>query len=421
LKNEDDIDQMKAYLESLKRCDKTFDYRVGRDTDGMVTGFVWQTGVMRKDFELNGNVLFVDRMGASKNTRCWSYHATAMLDSEKRVCLASEGLLVGESVEGYAWKIEMTFDMTPGRKLLDFEYIHVDRIHQGESMLDILKIWDTCHLMLDQKHLLDPKIGAWPNHFGLGFWQRVSEPLTRMVNTCCVQECNNALHDLRSIVANIPTHAAYVEDHIHKKRHMFAEHIICNYPGNLFSRGTQLAESNHTCVFARLGHQVETPVKLVRSLLGRCIDICAERNHWLIKNNFEATAVSVLAATSSNDRASILGLGKWGNEINQGVCRRSAKLQVEEEDGVLVYSRKDGELGYRHELNVGARECICKPCLAYCGIQCEHLLLVSGKFDLSLWHKRWHHRTHLDKCDRPKESADDLLLLLLTQRLVSLG
>jgi len=43
LKNEDDVDQMKAYLESLKRCDKTVDYWVGRGTDGTVTGFVWQT------------------------------------------------------------------------------------------------------------------------------------------------------------------------------------------------------------------------------------------------------------------------------------------------------------------------------------------------------------------------------------------
>jgi len=156
-------------------------------------------------------------------------------------------------------------------------------------------------------------------------------------------------------------------------------------------------------------------VKLVRSLLGWHIDICAERNHWLIKNNFEATAVSVLPATSSNNRAAILGLGQWGYEIYQGVCRRSAKLQVDEEDSVLVCSRKDGELCYRHELNVGARECICKPHLACCGIQCEHLLLVSGKFDLSLWHKRWHHRAHgisTSQCDRPEESADDLLSLV---------
>jgi len=191
---------------------------------------------MRKDFELNGNVLFVDRMGASKNTRGWPHQTTAMLDSEKRVCVASEGLLVGESVEGCAWKIEMTCEMTPGKKLSDLECIYADGIHQGESVPDISKIRVTCHLMLDQKHLLNPKIRAWPNHFGPGFWQRVSEPLTRMVNTCYVQDCNNALNDLWSIVANISSHAACVEDHIQKKQHMFAEHIIHTYPGNLFRR-----------------------------------------------------------------------------------------------------------------------------------------------------------------------------------------
>ncbi|KAG7347922.1 hypothetical protein IV203_016627 [Nitzschia inconspicua] len=67
LGDQNDVQRMIHYLEKMVKCDPTFDYRIGRSADRTVTGFVWQTGVMRRDFELYGDVLFVDCMGKSIN------------------------------------------------------------------------------------------------------------------------------------------------------------------------------------------------------------------------------------------------------------------------------------------------------------------------------------------------------------------
>ncbi len=89
-----ELNNIVTYLNSLKAKDPTFDYRVGRADDGRITGFVIQTGIMRRDFELYGGTLCVNRLGRSLNHQGWPYLTTAMLDSEGRACLASEAITV---------------------------------------------------------------------------------------------------------------------------------------------------------------------------------------------------------------------------------------------------------------------------------------------------------------------------------------
>ena len=73
---------------------------------------------MRRDFELFGEVLFIDRLGRSLNTKGWPSMTTAMLDGDKRVCLASEAITIAEQVDAYAWKIRMTYKIL--RAMQDF-------------------------------------------------------------------------------------------------------------------------------------------------------------------------------------------------------------------------------------------------------------------------------------------------------------
>ncbi|KAG7349212.1 hypothetical protein IV203_011809 [Nitzschia inconspicua] len=84
LGDQNDVQNILHYLDKMVKCDPTFDYRNGRSSDGTVTGFVWQTGVMRRDFELYGDVLFVDCMGKSINTKGWPINTIAMLDCNAR-------------------------------------------------------------------------------------------------------------------------------------------------------------------------------------------------------------------------------------------------------------------------------------------------------------------------------------------------
>jgi hypothetical protein len=74
---------------------------------------------MRRDFELHGSTLFVDRMGRPLNNKGCSLMTIAMLSGEKKVCLACEAIDISESVDAYAWVIKATVEMTPGIELDD--------------------------------------------------------------------------------------------------------------------------------------------------------------------------------------------------------------------------------------------------------------------------------------------------------------
>jgi hypothetical protein len=78
-----DIGQVENYLESLATADPPFKY--GRDTNAMgdVTGYIWQTGVMPRDFELYGSALFLDRIGRPLNSQSWPLMTKGMLSGEK--------------------------------------------------------------------------------------------------------------------------------------------------------------------------------------------------------------------------------------------------------------------------------------------------------------------------------------------------
>jgi hypothetical protein len=72
-----------TFLDSLAQADPSFKYRRIMNSIGDVTGYVWQTGVMRRDFELFGSTLFVDRLGRPLNKVGWPLMTMALLSGEK--------------------------------------------------------------------------------------------------------------------------------------------------------------------------------------------------------------------------------------------------------------------------------------------------------------------------------------------------
>ena len=291
LHDQNDVTRIKKFLQSMSAADSTFTYRESWSDDGTPTGFVWQTGVMRRDFELFGDVLFVDCLGRHLNNKGWPVNTLAMLDGEKRVCLPCEGLTIGESVEGYAWLIKSTVDMAPKRQLSDIKVIYADGILAGETILRQLGIEDTCHLVLDHHHLLSEEIGAWPKEFTLAWWGRVKDDLGIMVKSYDVVEYNAALGRLRAVVARDRRLSQYLETSIHAKRHLFANHLIQNYHTNLKRQGNVPAEANHSSIVGRIGSLVVTPVELISNLINRHVNISAERNHEIQQYSLQCNAL----------------------------------------------------------------------------------------------------------------------------------
>jgi hypothetical protein len=60
-----DIQQIESYLQGLAQG-YTFKWRKATNKNGQVVSIVWQSGVMRLDFELYGSTSFLDRLGLNK-------------------------------------------------------------------------------------------------------------------------------------------------------------------------------------------------------------------------------------------------------------------------------------------------------------------------------------------------------------------
>ena len=92
----------------------------------------------------------------------------------------------------------------------------------GETLLGLLGIDETCKLILDHTHLISDDMGAWPKEFGLTLWATLKADLTLMVKSTH----DAALDRVRTKLQSNPKWSSYLEDNIHAKRHLFANHII---------------------------------------------------------------------------------------------------------------------------------------------------------------------------------------------------
>jgi hypothetical protein len=166
--------------------------------NNIVTGYVWQTGVMRRDFELYGSTLFVDRLGRPLNNKGWPLMTLAMLSEEKKVCLASEAIVFSERVSAYACVIAETVDMTPGVDLADVKVIYGDGILGGGGLLRDLEISATCNIILDHQHLLSEDIG--PKKIGKT-WPQIKDDCTDLVKSYDENIYNSCLNRVSEITS----------------------------------------------------------------------------------------------------------------------------------------------------------------------------------------------------------------------------
>ncbi|KAG7346548.1 hypothetical protein IV203_005616 [Nitzschia inconspicua] len=411
LGDQNDVQRMIHYLDKMVKCDPTFDYRIGRSADGTVTGFVWQTGVMRRDFELYGDVLFVDCMGKSINTKGWPINTIAMLDGEKKVCLPCEALIINETIDGYVWVINCILSMAPERKCRDIKFLVGDGIFAAETILTKLGIEGTCRVLLDHHHLLSLEIGSWPKAFGLNLFSLLKEDLTLMVNSPSATAYEQALEGVRSKLHNHPDqkHAQYLETHIHSKRHLFANHIVQSLPGHLNIQGNAPAEANHASIVAQVGSMVMEPVLLLESLMEWHLSICSERNHCISLRHVQCQALAVQSTDRSTIEAlkglsstieALKGLSSWGFKLYEKAIRHSQKLHHRKNlDGSHQFDYIDGSSTLTIEASTDV--CSCPVWVATGGTtQCSHLLLLQGGFRKEKWAVRWHQRTALGKSPR---------------------
>jgi hypothetical protein len=214
-------------------------------------------------------------------------------------------------------------------------------------------------------------------------------------------------------VKDKPKFAAYIEEHIHGKCHLFANHIIKTYPANQERQGNAPAEANHSGVVGRIGSSVVSPCELIAKLLRRHEQVCAERNHVLSKYFLSSQAKSMKADKALMQLA-LLKLGQWGYELFQQSLKHTGYIEhTINDDGSHTFLHRQTD--YQFTLPANPTVCQCRKWVAFDGIQCSHLLLAHDSFQVDCWKERWLQRKCLDVSKEtghfmggnPDGSADD--------------
>jgi hypothetical protein len=309
----------------------------------------------------------------------------AMLSGEKKVCVASEAIVFSETVDAYEWMIRATVEMTPAVRLLDIKVIYGDGILGGGRLLQQLGISATCRVVLDHQHLISEDIGAWPKRFGRT-WAQVKHDCINLVKSYDEQTYNDCLDRIRTAVCHNPRLIAYVEDKIHSKRHMFANHLVQHYPLNLARQGNAAAESNHSSKIRRLGPIHSTPVKLIEALLKRHKDISATRHKDIQKYYVQRMAQADFIHNSTIKRAAQRPTS-WGMELFEYCMNQSEKIVMLTKETHCEFVDIANHDIVLFTLPHRATTCHCRFWTSY-HLQCPHLLLLHKGFRENLCSQR---------------------------------
>ncbi len=123
---------IERFLEALHQKDPGFTYKIAIASDGSRCGYVWMTPAMRRSFELYGDVLFLDMMKRKTNSQEWPYVGPVVLNGNKKIEVAAEGILVTESLDAYDFVVTAMLEMAHKRKKEDINVICGDGIFRGD-------------------------------------------------------------------------------------------------------------------------------------------------------------------------------------------------------------------------------------------------------------------------------------------------
>ena len=100
------------YMTILSQQQSGFEFDILVDSDNYATGCIWQTAVMRKNFELYGGYICLDAMKRPINKYQWPYMAIAMYNEMNKICVACEAIICTEREDAYRAMIDFVLRNT---------------------------------------------------------------------------------------------------------------------------------------------------------------------------------------------------------------------------------------------------------------------------------------------------------------------
>ena len=107
--------QLVNLLYQLSKADKGFTYKVFFDHRNKISGFMWQTSVMRSNFERFGSCIFLDAMKKATNTHLYNYIAPTVQNEFRNSVVACEAMVAAERTDAYIAILNGLTEMSPGR------------------------------------------------------------------------------------------------------------------------------------------------------------------------------------------------------------------------------------------------------------------------------------------------------------------
>ncbi len=119
---------------SLESQNNGFSVTFLRSNQGRITGCIWQTAIMRDNFERFGGFLSMDTMKRNLTDIDWPYMAISMYNELNSVCLACEGIVCGERVKAYNAMLQFVSENNNKRKRDDINVVAADGILNQEKV-----------------------------------------------------------------------------------------------------------------------------------------------------------------------------------------------------------------------------------------------------------------------------------------------
>ena len=85
----------------LHDANEGFEYELLLDSSGTCTGCIWQTAIMRDNFDRFGEFVSIDAMKRGLNKLLWSCVFVIMYNEMEQVCVGCEGIIFSERDEAY--------------------------------------------------------------------------------------------------------------------------------------------------------------------------------------------------------------------------------------------------------------------------------------------------------------------------------
>ena len=147
-----------SYLQECKNTLPGFDYQIHYGLDGLPDCIMYITSEMRSNLLRYGDIFFLDAQKRAFNAMGWPYIGIALFNNEMMVCVCCEAICQSETIEMYTWIILTIMLLEPRWNTSKLRMIFGDGFIT-QSLLQNLKIVDTCLLHGDYFHLLNE---IWP-------------------------------------------------------------------------------------------------------------------------------------------------------------------------------------------------------------------------------------------------------------------